>query len=337
MERRVAEAPSSTGPAGEPEDPACTCTHARPSSRDAQQPEAPDLQRSSDLRELIRREAQSALGCTEPAMVALAAARAAALISDQNDPAQADLSITVWASAPILKNGRSVGLPGTSRRGLETAAALGALAGHPELGLRVLEAATKRHVAAACRLTDGGRVGVRPEPGGSDLFARVLLTMAGRQAEVTIEGDHTNVTRVVVDGLTRSQPPAQPGVPARPSLPLDDLRLWSFRELCQTALHLGPELSGFLLAGARKNLELARRVLASECDEPLPGLVAALRDCTLPTPDEALAPLHERARLWCAAAVLARMGGTAWPVLASGGSGNQGLLVSIPVLLSAPD
>lgn len=203
MVRPIAQAAAGApGPAGEPEDPACTCTTARPASPGALSPLATRTEAITFLHDLIRREAQPALGCTEPVMVALAAARAAHLA--HLEPSASDLTIIVHASAPILKNGRSVGLPGTTQRGLDTAAALGALAGRHDLGLRVLEPVTREQVAAARRLIDAGRVTVALEPDRSDLYVRAVVAASGHRAEVTFEGSHTNCTREVVDRAGRA-------------------------------------------------------------------------------------------------------------------------------------
>lgn len=67
-----------------------------------------------------------------------------------------------------------------------------------------------------------------------------------------------------------------------------------------------------------------------------PRPTSALRHSLWADGDAQLPP-HDQARLWCAAAVAARMGGTPWPVHTSAGSGNQGLLVSIPVLLAGAE
>lgn len=137
------------GPLGaaDKDDPACTCTGARraaPVARDPGGSDAPPVPASPSssgdaaflLLSSIRREAQEALGCTEPGMVALAAARARRLAGGR------PTAITVWASAPVLKNAQAVGLPRTQAKGVAVAAALGALAGDPDRGLMVLETVT---------------------------------------------------------------------------------------------------------------------------------------------------------------------------------------------------
>ncbi|MEI3478916.1 MAG: hypothetical protein V8Q84_07170 [Bilophila sp.] len=77
-----------------------------------------------NLHAFFRSEVKPTLGCTEPGAVAYAAAVAACHLPD------AVLRIRLSMSVAIYKNGRSVGIPGTSGlRGLTLACVLGALGG----------------------------------------------------------------------------------------------------------------------------------------------------------------------------------------------------------------
>jgi len=174
-------------------------------------------------------------------------------------------------------------------------------------------------------------VTVRLEPGRPGFYVRVEVQTVGqtgtRRAEVTIAGSHTDVVREALDG----EPVGPPGAPeARAGGPA--------AAPCAVERAGSPAASG----KAAPPLEalcafgFAERTLAGGGRQAAPELVAALRNLAGPAarPDE-VPDLAARARLLTAAAVSARMGGTAWPVLTSGGSGNQGILVSVPVLLAS--
>ena len=75
---------------------------------------------------LLHREIAPALGCTEPAAVALTAACAAACLGEIPE------EISVKTSQYILKNAMNVGIPGIGMTGLDIAVALGALSACPE-------------------------------------------------------------------------------------------------------------------------------------------------------------------------------------------------------------
>ena len=80
----------------------------------------------------MKREIVCALGCTEPSAVALAVAKARETLGEEPE------KILLHVSGNILKNAMNVGIPGTNLKGIETAAALGSVAGKAEYGLEVL-------------------------------------------------------------------------------------------------------------------------------------------------------------------------------------------------------
>lgn len=276
------------------------------------------------------------MGCTEPAMVALAAARARALAGGL------PVSIEVTVSVGVFKNAQAVGLPGSRLKGLDAAAALGAVAGRPDLGLEVLREVGPPDEKAALALLSGGKVTVTADPDRPGVFVQVVLRTAHHSAEVVIEGSHTNVTRQALDGA--EVPPQAPrsegaagagGAPAAEHVPVQRLGDFLFREVYRAAVSCPLEDALYLIEGAERNLALAAKALAGGCREAAPDLTQALRRAAGGGPSTGRCDAAATARLWCAAAVSARMGGTQWPILTSGGSGNQGILVSVPVLLAA--
>ncbi len=81
---------------------------------------------------LLKQEVAPAVGCTEPAAVALAGAYAASVMEGKI------ISANLIVSPNILKNGMGVGIPNTNLLGLEIAFALGILVAKPEKELEVL-------------------------------------------------------------------------------------------------------------------------------------------------------------------------------------------------------
>ena len=92
---------------------------------------------------LLKKEISPAMGCTEPAAVALAVAYAADALGIMPD------SIRVSVSAYIFKNGMNVGIPGTGMVGLEISAALGAISAEPQKQLLVLNDISQEQKALA--------------------------------------------------------------------------------------------------------------------------------------------------------------------------------------------
>lgn len=87
-----------------------------------------------DIITLLKEEVAPAMGCTEPVAVALAIAKAKALIgAGEDDITQVEVKV----SANILKNGLGVGIPGTNDVGLHMASALGVTCCQAEDGLNL--------------------------------------------------------------------------------------------------------------------------------------------------------------------------------------------------------
>ena len=102
--------------------------------------------------ELLKKEISPALGCTEPAAVALCAAGAAALLD------QKVKNVVIQVSSYILKNGMNVGIPGFGSIGLDLAGALGAVCARPEKELLVLDNLSEREREEAEELMRQGLI-----------------------------------------------------------------------------------------------------------------------------------------------------------------------------------
>ncbi|MDR2390217.1 MAG: serine dehydratase subunit alpha family protein, partial [Planctomycetota bacterium] len=130
-----------------------------------------------------------ALGCTEPAAVALAAARAT------GDLGRAPDRIAARVSGNLYKNGMGVMVPGTGRAGLDIAAAAGALGGDPDLGLEVLRNLTPDLAERAGIMVREGRVAVALADVEKTLYAEVAVFAGDDGATTVIEDGHSRITR----------------------------------------------------------------------------------------------------------------------------------------------
>jgi L-cysteine desulfidase len=89
-----------------------------------------------ELLKILKKEVKPALGCTAPVAIAFAAASARDAVGGIPE------RITVRMDKDTYKNTLAVGIPGTSLRGNEISAALGALAGDASAGMEVLKKIT---------------------------------------------------------------------------------------------------------------------------------------------------------------------------------------------------
>ena len=147
------------------------------------------------LIDVIHKEVQPALGCTEPIAIALAAAHAGRLLGE------APTHIDVAVSDNLYKNAMGVFVPGTGRIGLPIAAAVGAIGGDADAGLEVLAGATPEHVAQAVKLIDAGEINVTRAVTNEFIYVHLMARSANHDAEVMIIGSHTGVTLLKKDGV----------------------------------------------------------------------------------------------------------------------------------------
>ena len=97
---------------------------------------------------LLKRNVKPALGCTEPAAIALAVSRA-------QEESRGDIrDVRVRLSGNIFKNARGVGIPGTSEYGIEFAVALALACGDWHKGLEVFADVDEDAVSRAHALLD---------------------------------------------------------------------------------------------------------------------------------------------------------------------------------------
>lgn len=263
---------------------------------------------------LLKEQSCWANVCTEPGMVAFMAAKTAALLDEP--PA----NVEVHLSSGVLKNALSAGLPHTDRRGPAVAAAAGAVARQPEKGLTILGDLTEEQVKQALGMVDSGRVTAKWDTGHPGVYGKCVIRTAGHVAEVVVSGSHTGVVSQSVDG----HPVALSGHASGGS-GLAPLRGWTFERLVDVVMSLDTAELSWLLDGAKSCVGLSEAGDGSK------------REWSQATPEEACAalscdgtPVIEAAGRTFKA-IQARMSGTPWPVLTSGGSGNQGIMISVPV------
>ncbi len=145
---------------------------------------------------VLKQEIEESTGCTDPGAVALAAAKSVQVLG--NLPERVEIEV----SPNVYKNGVSVGIPGTDRRGLDHAAALGVyLPERVEDNLGLLNHADQEVAEKARRFLLEERISLhRAEEGVDPLYAKATAHGSGCQAWAIIEGDYSNIVEWARDG-----------------------------------------------------------------------------------------------------------------------------------------
>ena len=270
-----------------------------------------------DFIALLKREVVPAEGCTEPIAVAYAASIAAEQIG--RTPSSIDLRL----SANIIKNALGVGIPGTGMVGIDIAAALGSVVRQSSKRLEVLSGFSPEQLAEAKDLVAAHAVHVGEQKTPETLYIEARVSDGDDSARVVIVRDHTNVVRVERNGEVLLDEPVSVGAGESSSgtgLTVDNI--WEFATTAPfedirfilDCVPLNTRVSEEGLRGGY-GLEVGRRVGAGADRRG-----ALLNNATL------------RLMSVTAAACDARMGGCPLSVMTCGGSGNQGIASSMPII-----
>ncbi len=282
---------------------------------------------SFTVKDLLRIEVSPALGCTEPAAIALGAAAAAALLG----PGEIT-EIRVSLDTNVYKNGMAVSIPGADDLfGLDAASALGAVAGDPTLRLEVLQPLDEEGLERARALLSAGRVRVEVLPDQKGLFVKTTVTSRGHIAESVISGSHDNIVSLRLDGAELRDHPLLSEIAAGTSKSeLASLETWLKSRSLVDLVALLDELDDadirFLEEGVRFNLKLADHGLKYGSGLGVGKTLDRLARQKLLKKDMVLA-----AKILTSAASDARMAGVKLPAMSSAGSGNHGLTAVLPI------
>ena len=267
-----------------------------------------------NLTEYLAAEWKPALGCTEPAAVALAACLAAG--QGTGEPRMARLVL----DARTYKNCHAVGIPNSGRKtGVLWALALGAVLTEAQLGLQIFESVTPEALDRATKLLDRGSVHVEVDAYRTELYIDCIVASEGGVGRAVMEREHTRLVRLERDGVpvpvTTAQ--TQPEATARTREQIGALSLAELVRLAGTATEAD---RARLREGVALNLAMAEHCVGHLPEGFVPGVGA---DPWLRIP-----------RL-VSAGVLGRMSGEPLTVMSLAGSGNKGITVAVAMSLWA--
>lgn len=272
---------------------------------------------------LLKQEVKPAVGCTEPAAVALAVARAVNLLSGKIN------RVSVKVSPNIYKNAMSVTIPNTGETGLDMASALGMLLRNPEKELELFDAVRPDDIQKAHQILKKGNVKVElAKVKGFYIQAKVEGEMGW--AEVYVAGSHTNMIKAVVNDNTVF---LKDGQDVEMGLETNiDVTSYTISDFIKTIETIPIEDISFLQEGIDMNLNISRKGL-----ELQPGLGVSVGLKKLVDRGVISNDIINKVRIAVAAACDARMAGLNFPVMTTMGSGNHGIEAIIPVAIVAQE
>ena len=269
--------------------------------------------------EILRQELVPALGCTEPIAIAYAAAKARELLGEFPD------SMEMKLSGNIIKNVKGVTVPNSGgQKGIETAAVLGLVGGRADKALEVLEEINQDHIRRARKLVEDGICSCALAENVPNLYISAKAIKDGHCAEVVIAGQHTNIVKMEKDGKILFQKDIRT---ADPDKEADKSRL-TVKDILDFADQVQIEdISEIIEQQIRLNTAIAQEGLDNNYGAQIGKTLMHVWGKGVTT----------RACARAAAGSDARMGGCSMPVVINSGSGNQGITVSLPVIVYAEE
>lgn len=270
--------------------------------------------------DILKQELVPALGCTEPIAIACAAAKARRLLGSFPE------SLEMKLSGNIIKNVKGVTVPNSGGlKGIDIAAVLGMVGGNADKALEVLEEITPEHIARAKELASRGICTYSLAENVPNLYISAKAVCGGHYAEVVIAHQHTNIIKMEKDGevlLDRTQEAEEKtdDTVDRSRLTVKDIldfadqvRIEDIEEIISRQIRLNTAIS-------QEGLDNNYGAQIGKTLMHVWGKSATTRACAR-----------------AAAGSDARMGGCSMPVVINSGSGNQGITVSLPVIVYAEE
>lgn len=264
--------------------------------------------------DLLCQELIPAAGCTEPIALAYAAAEAAVLL-----PGKAK-SALVRSSVNLIKNAKSVLVPGTNgRHGIPISVAMGLVIAKPECKLEILRASNETYIQEAVALVESDAIEVELIPGVVGFYVDLIVRdEEDNEAEIIVKNEHTNVVlkRLNDDVKLRKTPSQNDEIIVDLSFEkimtyVKSVNLATVSELIEKQIDL--------------NMQIAEEGMENSWGSNMGKISEEINDQSI----------MSKCMAYASAGSDARMAGCNMPVVINSGSGNQGISVSVPVIVYA--
>lgn len=267
--------------------------------------------------QILKEELVPAMGCTEPIALAYAAAKAREVLGELPD------KVVIEASGSIIKNVKSVIVPNTNHlKGIPAAATAGIIAGRPEKELEVIAQVSEEEIAQMKKFLADTPIEVEHIDNGITFEIVVTLQAGDSYAKVRIANYHTNIVLVEKDGEVLLKVPvadeSEEGLTDRSLLNMQDI--WDFINTVDIA-----DVKELLDRQIEYNMAIAEEGMRGDYGANIGKVLV----------DTYGDDVRTRAKALAAAGSDARMNGCELPVVINSGSGNQGITVSVPVVVYA--
>ncbi len=268
--------------------------------------------------QILKEELVPAFGCTEPISLAYCAAKAREVLERLPD------RVEIHASGNIIKNVKSVIVPNTDGlKGIPAAAAAGIVGGNTAKKLEVIADVTSEQKRAMREYLERVPIEVKPLENGEKLDILVKVYAEGHSAEVRISRTHCNIAYIRRDGemIYHEDAPASEGKSTKA-----DRSLLTIENIVRFAEDMDiADVKEVLDRQISYNYAIALEGMQNDWGANIGSTLVKTYGDDVKIMSKAMA----------AAGSDARMSGCELPVVINSGSGNQGITVSVPVIVYA--
>ena len=267
--------------------------------------------------QILKEELVMAMGCTEPIAISYACDKATQVLDHLPD------RIVVKASGSIIKNVKSVIVPHTNGlKGIEVAAAAGALYGDADAKLEVLSSATREQIEELPEYVQNTNITVQHIEQGHVFDLEIHVYYEQEHASVRIVDTHTNIVQIEKNWQVIFEDKTTSLELKADHSALIMKQIWDFSQTVDI-----DDVKEILDRQITCNMAIANEGIHNSYGANIGHVILNMdSDC-----------VKTRAKAYAAAGSDARMNGCELPVVINSGSGNQGITCCVPVVVYAKE
>ena len=267
--------------------------------------------------QILKEELLMSMGCTEPISISYACAKATQVLDHLPD------RIVVKASGSIIKNVKSVIVPHTNGlKGIEVAAAAGALYGDADAKLEVLSSATREQIEELPEYVQNTNITVQHIEQGHVFDLEIHVYYEQEHASVRIVDTHTNIVQIEKNWQVIFEDKTTSLELKADHSALIMKQIWDFSQTVDI-----DDVKEILDRQITCNMAIANEGIHNSYGANIGHVILNMdSDC-----------VKTKAKAYAAAGSDARMNGCELPVVINSGSGNQGITCCVPVVVYAKE
>lgn len=267
--------------------------------------------------QILKEELVMAMGCTEPIAISYACAKATQVLDHLPD------RIVVKASGSIIKNVKSVIVPHTNGlKGIEVAAAAGALYGDADAKLEVLSSATREQIEELPEYVQNTNITVQHIEQGHVFDLEIHVYYEQEHASVRIVDTHTNIVQIEKNWKVIFEDKTTSLEHKADHSALIMKQIWDFSQTVDI-----DDVKEILDRQITCNMAIANEGIHNSYGANIGHVILNMdSDC-----------VKTKAKAYAAAGSDARMNGCELPVVINSESGNQGITCCVPVVVYAKE